>query len=511
MPNNDKIKTVSEKSGETGSQNRAVKNSGPVKYDRKRLIYLLIGPALFILFTLLLPESLFETVKARAAIGTVAWMAFWWVTGPVDYAVTAFLPIAINAVFSITKMSDVIANYASETILLLLGASIITVSWEETGLDQRIAAKFLGLIGDNFRKQIIFWYILSTVLSAVLPNAVVCATITPIAVAMLKYVGEGDIAQSKKGSKLLLTIAYAVGVGGMASPLGGAMNLVTVDYLQQVTGEEYMYISWVIRFLPLMTVLVISNIIFLVRDVKKNDSLGGSREFFKNEYKKFAPMTSEEIWSLLLFVIATVLSFTRQFYQNLLPDLKPAYVFIICAILTFLINKKHSEGSTVSNVERLMVWKKVQGKIVWELIYVFAGGLAVGTLINGSGAAQAIGNAVSDMGLTGGLATVFVIVTVTLLLSDVTSNTATAAVAMPIVVSIVNGIGLNPIPYIYIASIGVNLSYMLPTSIRAIPVGYGLQPKYMLKEGWKMTILVIVLMTATAYLLLKFWPAFSTV
>ena len=128
MPNNDKIKTVSEKSGETGSQNRAVKNSGSVKYDRKRLIYLLIGPALFILFTLLLPESLFETVKARAAIGTVAWMAFWWVTGPVDYAVTAFLPIAINAVFSITKMSDVIANYASETILLLLGASIITVS-----------------------------------------------------------------------------------------------------------------------------------------------------------------------------------------------------------------------------------------------------------------------------------------------------------------------------------------------------------------------------------------------
>jgi len=82
---------------------------------------------------------------------------------------------------------------------------------------------------------------------------------------------------------------------------------------------------------------------------------------------------------------------------------------------------------------------------------------------------------------------------------------------MPIVISIVNGIGLNPIPYIYIASIGVNLSYMLPTSIRAIPVGYGLKPRYMLKEGVPLTIIVIILMTFMSWLLLNYWPAFSTV
>lgn len=115
----------------------------------------------------------------------------------------------------------------------------------------------------------------------------------------------------------------------------------------------------------------------------------------------------------------------------------------------------------------------------------------------------------TKLGLTGGLLTVFVIITVTLLMSDITSNTATAAVAIPIVISIVQGIGLNPIPYIYIASIGVNLSYMLPTSIRAVPVGYGLSPKYMLKEGWKMSLLVIISMTALSYALLEYWPAFS--
>ena len=471
--------------------------------DKKRIVNLLVGPILLVLSLFLLPESIFAETAARAAVGTVAWMAYWWITAPVDFAVTAFLPIAVNAIIKMADMSAVISNYASETILLLLGASILTVSWEKTGLDKRIAARFLSLIGSNLRLQLVFWFLLSAALSALLPNAVVCATITPIAVSMLRYVGEDDIANSKKGSMILLTVAYAAGVGGLATPLGGAMNLVTVDYIQKLTGEEYMYISWVVRFLPIMAVLVVSNILFLVLKVKRTDTIGISREYFKEQYKMLPKMTREEILSLLLFAAATVMAFTRQFYEKALPGLKPAYVFIICAIISFLITCK--DGS------RLMVWKSVQTKIVWELIYIFAGGLAAGTLINNSGAAQAIGEAVSKTNLDGGFLTVLVIVTLTVLLSDITSNTATAAVSIPIVISIINGIGKNPIPYIYIASIGVNLSYMLPTSIRAIPVGYGLNPRFMLKQGLPLTVIVIALMSVLGYALLKFWPAFSTV
>ena len=138
-----------------------------------RIICLLAGPVLFILSCLLLPSSVFESLSARAAIGTVAWMAFWWVTAPVDYAVTAFLPIVLNAFVQMVDMSSVIANYASETILLLLGASILTVSWEETGLDKRIASSFLSMVGSKFRNQLIFWFLLSAILSSLLPNAVV--------------------------------------------------------------------------------------------------------------------------------------------------------------------------------------------------------------------------------------------------------------------------------------------------------------------------------------------------
>jgi len=468
----------------------------------KRIAFALIGPLLFML-CLTIPKTVFGSGEANAAIGTAAWMAFWWITAPVDYAVTALLPIGINALFSITDTSAVIANYASETILLLLGASILTASWEETGLDRRIAAAFLSLMGGKLRVQVIFWFILCTLLSAILPNAVVCAAITPIAVSMLRYVGETDISKSRKGSMLLLTIVYATGVGGLASPLGGAMNLVTVEYLEKITGAEYMYASWVIRFLPIMLVLIVSNILILLLWCKKDDELGGSKEYFKEQYRSMARISKEEVLSLVLFLIATVLSFTRELYQAYLPGLKPAYVFIICAIISFFITK--NDGA------RLMNWKSTQNKIVWELIYVFAGGLALGTLINKSGAASEIGNLFASIEYSNDFLLVLVIVSLTVLMSDITSNTATAAVSIPIVISICQGMGKNPIPYIYIASIGINLSYMLPTSIRAIPVGYGLEPKFMLKKGIPMTIAVIALMSVLGYLLLKYWALFSTV
>ncbi len=473
--------------------------------DAKRLINLIIGPALFALCCLVLPRGVFESFESRAAIGTVAWMAYWWVTAPIDYAVTAFLPIALNAIFQMTDQTEVIANYASEIILLLLGASIITVSWEETGLDKRIAARFLGLVGSSFRGQLMFWFVLSTVLSSVLPNAVVCATVSPIALSMLKFVGEGDISKSRIGAKLLLYIAYGAGLGGLTTPLGGAMNLVVVDYIQQVTGEEFMYIDWIIRFTPIMAVLFIICIIFMLRDVKKGETLGGSKEYFREEYSKMSKISREEVICLVLFIVATVLSFTRQLYADLLPGLKPAYVFITVGLLTFIFSKREKGLKP----QRLMLWKSVEGKITWELIYIYAGGLAIGTLINNTGAAEAIGNAVSNAGLSGGLVFVAVIVLFTLLLSDFTSNTATAAISLPIVISIASGMGENTIPYIYIATIGINLSFMLPTSIRAIPVGYGLSPKYMLKEGVKISIVIVIVMSLLGYALMKWWPAFS--
>lgn len=473
------------------------------QHKNMRVFNLLMGPALFLLCLAVLPHSVFTTAAARGAIGTVVWMAYWWVSGPIDFAITGFLPIAVNAFLQMADMTAVIANYADEIVLLLLGASILTAVWEMTGLDKRIASWFLLFIGNSLRKQVVFWFILTTLLSSVLPNAVVCAAITPIAVSMLRYIGIEDIGESRLGSMILLTIAYGTGIGGLGTPLGGAMNLVTVSYLEDLTKNEYIYLHWVIRFLPLMIVLVLVNIIYLLCFCKKGEVLGRSREYFEMQYKAMGKMKSGEKWGLGLFAVAAILSFSRQLYQNIFPNLKPAYVFLICAILAFIVTK--SDGS------RLIEWKTAEKRVIWELMYVYAGGLAAGTLIEKSGAAKALGKAMASMNLNGGFLTVLVIVTVTLLMSDVTSATATAGVSIPIVINLMQGMGANPIPYVYIASIGINVSYMLPTSIRAIPVGYGLKPKYMFKMGVGLSVLTIAAMSVMAWLMLKYWPAFSTI
>ncbi len=463
----------------------------------------MMGPLLWILCVLFLPQSIFPTPEMRAAIGTVAWMAYWWVSSCIDYAITGFLPIALNALIEMSPMSDVVANYASEIIILLLGASILTVSWEMVGLDKRIAYTFLAMIGSSLAVQIAFWFFLSVGLSSVLPNSVVCATITPIAVSMLRHVGIRDIKQSKVGSLLLLTIAWGTGLGGLASPLGGAMNLVIVEYIEQYTGEEFMYIEWVIKFLPIMVVLILSNLLFIFAIKPQGEGLKGSKIYFTEKHKELGKTNKTEWICLLLFLSATILSFTRSFYADFLPGLKPAYVFLICGLLSFFI--KNPSG------EKLMVWRVVQKKIGWELIYVYAGGLAAGTLINQSGAAEALGNLLSAAQIQNEFLLIMVILILTITLSDFTSNTATAAVAMPIVLSLTLGMNVNPIAYIFAATIGVNLSYCMPTSIRAIPVGYGLSPHYMFKHGLKLTLIVILLMTVLVWLLMNFWPFFNTV
>lgn len=465
-----------------------------VSFDRL-IFHRVCGVVLFFLCICFLPHTIFTTFAARAAVGTILWMAYWWITEAVDYAITAFLPIVVNALFSMTDMSEVIANYASETILLLLGASILTVSWEIVGLDKRIACTFLSITGTSLTTQILFWFLLSAVLSAVLPNAVVVAAITPIAVSMLRYLNITDVSKSEPASLILMSIAWGAGVGGLASPLGGAMNLVVINYIQELTGKEYMYIDWVVKFAPIMLLLLISNCIYLVCIKPKGVSLEGSKEYFIRMRRQMHKISRVEGIYLVIFLAATVLAFTRNLYAGWLANLKPAYVFIIAAVISFLIRDEKKE--------KILKWQQVQTKVSWSLMYIFAGGLAAGTLLTATGADACIGQWVSKLGLTGGFLTVAVIIMVTILLSDVTSNTATAAVAVPIVISVIKGIGSDPLPYVYIATIGVNLSYILPTSIRSVPVGYGLKPSYMFRKGLWLTLIVICIMSVSAWWLLQ--------
>lgn len=466
----------------------------------KGILSYILGPFAFALALLLLPGEVF-THEMRCAIGTLLWMVCWWLLPPVDYPVIGLLPIALNALLPMIPMSDIISQYASDSIILVLSGMIITASWESTGLNKRIATAFLNLVGTSVRAQVMFWFLLSTALSAILPNLVVAATISPIAMSMLKYVGEGDIANSKAGSMVVMSVAWGAGLGGMATPIGSASNLVVIEYLEQVSGREYMYVDWVIRFAPIMLTLLVTCTLYVFAISPKNMQLAGSREYLASVRAGMGRMTRDEGLCFLVFLTAIILAFTRSLHAELLPGLAPAYAFAACAIILFLIPGKSSR--------RIVNWKTVERGVDWGLLYMFGGALSLGKLLTGTGADVAIGTLIGGAGISGTAGLVFVIVTFTLVMSDLTSNGATASMCLPITMSIASALGTNATPLLYITAIGINLSFTMPTSIRAIPVGYGLKPSFLAKRGIVLSAIIIAEMTLLGWALIKFWPAFS--
>ena len=156
-------------------------------------------------------------------------MGIWWVMMPVAPAITAFIPVAVNALFSLTPMSNVISCYSAELVFLLAGSDLITMVWNKTGVDKRIAAKTLSLVGTSVKQQVLVWFLLATLMSAILPNAVIATVLCSIAMSMLRFAGEGDVKSSRVTPLVLLAIVWGANNGGMLTPLGGAMNLITVS------------------------------------------------------------------------------------------------------------------------------------------------------------------------------------------------------------------------------------------------------------------------------------------
>lgn len=194
--------------------------------------FLLGGPCLLLLARCFL-AGIFG-VYGSLAMGIALWMIFWWITRPVALTVTALLPVVANAFFALAPMDQMLAQYASSSIVLLFAATLLTLPWERIGLDHRIALRCLAFIGPTMKSQITVWFLAAVLFSVVLPNAVVVAVFTPTALAMLKAAGcEG---KDPAAGPILCAIVFGAAVGGVGTPVGGAMDVIAANLYQQATG-----------------------------------------------------------------------------------------------------------------------------------------------------------------------------------------------------------------------------------------------------------------------------------
>lgn len=459
-------------------------------------IQVLLGPLFFGAVILLLQRSF--GFKGAVAMGTAVWMAVWWIFRPVSISVTSLLPIVINALFGLIPNVQVISQYFSEICILLLGSDLICMTWARTGLDKRLSVKTLCCIGTSMKQQIFVWLAASAVLSVFLPNVVVAAIFCPIAVAMLKFVGEKDIGTSGMAVPILLAISWGSGFGGLGSPIGSSANLVAISYLETMLGHEFMYVDWLIRYVPVMILVFFLNLVFLWHLPLPIKELHGTRDYFTKMYASFGPMRKGEKIGLTLFILATGLAFFRPLFADILPGMKPAYCFLLLGMLMFVLR---DENGAV-----MLKWDYAESHAMWGMYFLFASGIALGKLLIQTGAVARLGDMLTVLPLEGGFGTILILAAFTTLMAEISSNTAAAAISIPIVTSICQTLGLDPIPYILTTIVAQSCAYVLPLATRAIPVAYGLDPGVQIREGMKLTVGNIFLTACIGYVCIMFIP-----
>jgi sodium-dependent dicarboxylate transporter 2/3/5 len=467
-----------------------------------KLLHLLAGPVIFAMLLLAPLDGV--ALEARGAMGLLVWMAWWWIARPVHLAVTGLLPLPVAAVFGLAPLDRVATSYSQDAILLLLGANILTSVWVRWGLDRRIGLASLLGVGTDTTRQILVWFLVAAGLSCILPNTIVAATLIPIVVAMLRSIGIDDLWNSRVGTALVLAVAWGTSAGGAATPLGGAPNLLTVGFIEEsITGQEFLFLTWVTRLAPITLAIVLVMFLFLRFALRPNvANLPGSKKFIEGELETLGPVKSEEKWGLGLFLVAAALAFGRPLYAELLPGLTPAFAFVAMAVASFAIRTR--EGP-------LITWEFAQANMYWGLFYLFAGGIALGRILSESGAAEAFANALVPYAGSGGFTAVLVFSVLTMVLTQVTSNTAAIAIVVPITITTFQSLDLNPIPFVYIVTVIGNCGFILPSSAGgpAVAAGYGVNLKTMAIKGLLASALILVTVVVLGYTMARWWPAFG--
>lgn len=460
------------------------------------------APALFLLFAWMPIAGVPYAI--RASLGLLAWMSWWWLANPVHLSVTGFLPLVVVALFGIVPIGSVLPAYAEQLVFLLIGANMLAALWRRWGLDRRIAMYSLMAIGTDPRRHIVAWFVVACVLSSVLPNAVVAAAMMPVVIAMLRFIGIEKLRASALGSALLIAIAWGTAVGGMGTPLGGAHNLLAVQLIERsLLHREFLFSTWATRLLPITLVVTAASSVFMWVVFKPEiTKIEGSPEYFAQALRALGPMSGPERWGLAFFTSATLLAFTRQFYATLVPGLTPAFVFVGLGVASFLVRHKGAP---------ILEWEYAEKHMVWGLIYLFAGGSALGQILSDSGTAKFIADLLTPYARGGGFGAIVIFSLLSMVITQITSNTATVAIMVPITVTLFQGLGLNPVPYVYVVAAAANTGLMLPSSSAgpAIAAGYDVDLRMMFWRGLWLSALIWVLLLGLAYVLIRAWPGFS--
>ena len=462
------------------------------------------------------------TQAGRATLGLMVWMAGWWLTEAVDIEATALLPIVTFPLLGIAPLGKVLPPYAADVIFLFMGGFILGLAIERWGLDRRIAFFILRLVGARPGAIVGGFMAVTAFLSMWVSNTACAAMMVPIAISVIDLVlrartgaglkESGGIPQDRAAERnfatgLLLCVAYAASIGGVATIIGSPPNGIAVRYIQQAFQKEVSFFDWLLVGGPFTLIFLPLAWLMITRILFRSDmgEIEGGRQHFEAEYRKLGPLSRGETIVLAVFTVTALLWIFSPVLKGVaiggtkpLAAISDSIIAMMAALALFLIPVDRAKGI------RAMDWDTAV-KLPWGVLMLFGGGLALAASVEANGVSEFIGNGTRGLAGLHPVILLLAITAMTVFLSELTSNTAQVATMVPVLAAMAPVLGMNPYVLIIACTLAASSAFMMPvgTPPNAIVFGTGLvRMPQMMKAGYWLNLAAILVITALSSLLI---------
>jgi solute carrier family 13 (sodium-dependent dicarboxylate transporter), member 2/3/5 len=452
----------------------AIKDSAehPGSYGLRQWSGWILGPGA-LLFTLLVPPPEGLSVEGWRTAGIALLMASWWISETVPIPVTALLPLVLFPALNLGDIRAAAAPFAHPIIFLFLGGFLIALAMQKWNLHRRVALNLIAAMGTRPPRIIAGFLLASALVSMWVSNTATALMMLPIALSVVQLLpAEASRSRSHRdfSTALLLAVAYGATTGGMATLIGTPPNALLAAYVEKAYGITLGFGRWMLLGVPVMLLalplvyLVLTRVSFRLG----KQPLEGMDALIKRERLGLGRFGRGERIVTIVFVLTALGWVTQPWLARVLPLLTDTTIAITGAIALFMLPVDWRRG------EFAMDWESAKG-VPWEVLILFGGGLSLAGAIEQHGLSRYLGALAGGLEGVPMLLTLCVICFGILMLTELTSNTATAATFLPIVAALAVSLGQNPLLFLIPTALAANCSYMMPvgTPPNAIVFGSG--------------------------------------
>ncbi len=437
-----------------------------------------------------------------------AWMVTWWATEAMPIPVSALLPMIVFPLLGVSTVREASAPYGDPVIFLFMGGFILALGLERHKLHQRIALSLIRLTGTS-GNGIILGFMLSTALISMwISNTATAIMMLPIAASVTSLLatetGQADDPRFKKfATGLMLAIAYAASIGGMATIIGTPPNVVMVGFMKRFYNLDVSFTRWMMVGIPLMLMALASCYFIITRLLFRNHlpSIEGSRELIHRKLSDLGKLSKEEKMVLAVFSITCFFWIFRQnmnilIGKNLLDD---TTIAMAGGMLMFLMPVNLKEQKF------LLDWSDMK-ELPWGILLLFGGGLCLADGMEKSGLVQIVGNHFSQQQGINSNVLIFSLTAISMGLTELMSNVALVTIFVPVVFGVADGFHINPIwlamPVTYAASCAFMMPISTPPNAVLFASGY-IRMKDMIKTGILLNLCCLVIITILSLTLIQ--------